>query len=127
VAEYPWVFRHVGFFRFRWCKTLATINNEIGGTTHFIRRLSRQELNAGGLPRAHCGIPYEGFHMKRSVILGMVLGFATMVTVGCDKTSTVVQKETVTTPGGSTTTTDTHKVESSGNKAPTNSNGEKAN
>jgi hypothetical protein len=69
----------------------------------------------------------EGFHMNRSVILGIVLGAATVVTIGCDKTSTVVRKETVSTPSGSTTTTDTHTIESSSAKAPANSNGEKAN
>jgi hypothetical protein len=65
--------------------------------------------------------------MKRLVILCMALSLATAVTVGCDKKSTMERKETVTTPDGSTTTTDTHKVESSGDNAPTNTKGEKAN
>jgi hypothetical protein len=65
--------------------------------------------------------------MKHLVILCMFVGFAGVVNVGCDKANTMVRKETVTTPGGSTTTTDTHKVESSGAKAPANADGEKAN
>ena len=64
--------------------------------------------------------------MKRLVIACMFLGFAGLMNAGCDKAKTTERKETVTTPGGSTTTTDTHKVESSGAKAPTNANGEKA-
>jgi hypothetical protein len=64
--------------------------------------------------------------MKRLVILCLFLGFAGMVNVGCEKSKTMERKETVTTPGGSTTTTDTHKVESSGDKAPANAAGEKA-
>ena len=64
--------------------------------------------------------------MKRLVILCTFLGLAGVINVGCDKVNTMVKKETVTTPGGSTTTTDTHKVESSGDKAPTNAEGEKA-
>ena len=64
--------------------------------------------------------------MKRLAILCTFLGLAGVINVGCDKVNTMVKKETVTTPGGSTTTTDTHKVESSGDKAPTNAEGEKA-
>jgi hypothetical protein len=65
--------------------------------------------------------------MKRLVIFCMALSLATVVTVGCEKKSTIERKEVVTTPDGSTTTTDTHKVESSGDNAPTNTKGEKAN
>jgi hypothetical protein len=54
------------------------------------------------------------------------MGLAGVINVGCDKVNTMVKKETVTTPSGSTTTTDTHKVESSGDKAPVNAEGEKA-
>jgi hypothetical protein len=64
--------------------------------------------------------------MKRSIILCMLLSLATMAGVGCEKKATVERKETVTTPDGTTTTTDTHKVESTGSQPPTNANGEKA-
>jgi hypothetical protein len=64
--------------------------------------------------------------MKRLAILCTFLGLVGVVNVGCDKVNTMVKKETVTTPSGSTTTTDTHKVESSGDKAPVNAEGEKA-
>jgi hypothetical protein len=65
--------------------------------------------------------------MKRLVSLCIVLTFATVIAVGCDKKSTTERKETVTTPDGSTTTTDIHKVESSGDNPPTNAEGEKVN
>ena len=65
--------------------------------------------------------------MKRLIVLCMAVSLATVVTVGCENKSTMERKETITTKDGSTTTTDTHKVESSGDKAPTNSKGEKAN
>jgi hypothetical protein len=87
----------------------------------------QQEFNAGGLPRAHCAISFEGFHMKRLGILCIVLSLVTVVVGGCEKKVTAERKETVTTPDGTTTTTDTHKVESTGSKPPTNTSGEKAN
>jgi hypothetical protein len=65
--------------------------------------------------------------MKRFAAFCVVLSLATFVAVGCEKKATVERKETVTTPDGSTTTTDTHKVESTGAKPPVNANGEKAN
>lgn len=64
--------------------------------------------------------------MKRLIVLCMSLGLATAATVGCEKKAAMEQKETVTTSEGSTTTTDTHKVESSGDNPPANSKGEKA-
>lgn len=64
--------------------------------------------------------------MKRLVILCMLLSGVVAATVGCEKKSTMEQKETVTTPEGSTTTTDTHKVESTGDNPPSNTKGEKA-
>ncbi len=64
--------------------------------------------------------------MKRLVLYCVALSFATLLTVGCDKQVTTERKETVTTPGGSTTTTDAHTVESSGKNAPSNAAGEKA-
>ncbi len=64
--------------------------------------------------------------MKRLVICCMLLSLAAMFTVGCKKHSSMEKTETVTTPDGSTTTTDTHKVESSGDNPPANAEGEKA-
>ncbi len=64
--------------------------------------------------------------MKRSVMLCVLLSLAAVVAVGCEKKATVERKETVTTPDGTTTTTDTHKVESTGTNPPTNADGEKA-
>ncbi|HQU41880.1 MAG TPA: hypothetical protein PK867_03675 [Pirellulales bacterium] len=65
--------------------------------------------------------------MKRIFVLWMVLGLAMAATMGCENKAKVERKETVTTPGGSTTTTDEHTVESSGKNPPGNSRGEKAN
>ena len=63
--------------------------------------------------------------MKRLLLtcmaLGVIGGF-----VGCAEKAAVEKKETVTTPSGSTTTTETKKVESTGENPPVNSSGEKA-
>ena len=64
--------------------------------------------------------------MKRFAIICLALSLAVVATVGCDKTATMERKETVTTQDGKTTTTDTHKVESSGSMPPVNASGEKA-
>jgi hypothetical protein len=52
----------------------------------------------------------------------MILSLVTVFTAGCDcyKAATDVKKTetTVTTPGGSTTTTDTEKVETTGDAVP---------
>jgi hypothetical protein len=57
--------------------------------------------------------------MKRILFLCVALSIATAVIVGCDKKSTTTErKTTVSTPEGSTTTTDTHKVQSSGEAPP---------
>jgi hypothetical protein len=45
---------------------------------------------------------------------------------GCENKSKSQRTETVTAPGGTTTTTDTHTVESSGQNPPASSTGEKA-
>ena len=87
----------------------------------------KRELNAGGLRRSDRDISFEVSYTKRLVILCMVLSLVAVVTVGCEKKSTTERKEAVTTPDGSTTTTGTHKVESSGDNAPTNTTGEKRN
>jgi len=59
--------------------------------------------------------------MKRMLFFCFALSLATALTIGCDKNSTTTErKTTVTTPEGSTTTIDTHKVESSGEPLPDN-------
>ena len=58
--------------------------------------------------------------MKRLIVLGMVLSLATAFASGCDnkKKAEVQDKTTVTTPEGSTTVTDTQKVETTGDNPP---------
>ena len=55
--------------------------------------------------------------MKRFVALCMVLSLA-VISVGCDKKAEVKKTTTVTTPEGSTTKTDTTKLETSGKTPP---------
>lgn len=55
--------------------------------------------------------------MKRFFALCVILGLA-MPFAGCEKKAEVKKETTVTTPEGSTTTTDSHKVESSGENHP---------
>jgi hypothetical protein len=55
--------------------------------------------------------------MKRLIALCMVLGLGVAI-VGCDKKAEVKKETTVSTPEGSTTTTDTQKVETSGENPP---------
>ena len=62
--------------------------------------------------------------MKRLLLTCMALGVIGFV--GCAEKAAVEKKETVTTPQGTTTTTETKKVESSGENPPVNSEGEKA-
>ncbi len=64
--------------------------------------------------------------MKRLVVLCMALGLVIPAIVGCEKKTTTERKETVTSPEGSTTTTDTHEVESTGDNPPANRSGETA-
>ena len=100
----------------------------IGRKAITIRSASfERELNADVLPRAYRNLPFEVSLMKRFIILCMILTPAAVVTIGCEQKSTMERKETVTTAEGSTTTTDTHKVESSGANPPSNARGEKAN
>jgi hypothetical protein len=54
------------------------------------------------------------------------LGLLAATTVGCEPQVTTEHKSTVSAPGGKTTTTDTHKVESSGENPPANAQGEVA-
>ncbi len=65
--------------------------------------------------------------MRRMISLSLIFSLAVIIFAGCGKSATTERKEVVTTPDGSTTTTDTHKVESKGKMPPTNSRGEKAN
>ena len=57
--------------------------------------------------------------MKRFLVLGMFLSLATVFTLGCEtkKKAEVKDTTTVTTPEGSTTVTDTQKVETKGDQA----------
>jgi len=65
--------------------------------------------------------------MKRLLSLALILGsVSTFGLVGCGDEAKVEKTETVSGPGGTTTTTDTQKVESSGENPPPNSAGETA-
>jgi hypothetical protein len=55
--------------------------------------------------------------MKRFFALCVILGLA-MPFAGCEKKAEVKKETTVTTPEGETTTTDSHKVETSGENPP---------
>ena len=55
--------------------------------------------------------------MKRFFALMLALGMVTAIS-GCEQKSKVEKKETVTTPEGTTTTTDTKTVEQSGDNPP---------
>ena len=56
--------------------------------------------------------------MKRFFALSLALSLVVPFTVGCEKKAEVKKETTVTTPGGSTTVTDTQKVETSGENPP---------
>jgi hypothetical protein len=66
--------------------------------------------------------------MKNFLVLCTALSLATAVCSGCDSKAKTEhkEKETVSSAEGSTTTTDTHTVESKGDNPPANSSGEKA-
>ncbi len=65
--------------------------------------------------------------MKRFLASAVVLSsFSLFAFVGCEDKAEVKKVETVTTPNGTATTTDTHKIESTGDKAPANAAGETA-
>ncbi len=64
--------------------------------------------------------------MKRFFVFCTFLSLACATMVGCDNKAKVEKKVSVTTPGGTTTTTDEHTVDSSGKNPPANSQGEKA-
>jgi hypothetical protein len=64
--------------------------------------------------------------MKRLLTVCVALSLLGAFAGGCDNKSKTERTDTVTTPGGQTTTTDTHKVESSGDNPPANASGEVA-
>jgi hypothetical protein len=64
--------------------------------------------------------------MKRFIAVSAVFGLLCLTTVGCEPQVTTQRKETVKSPTGTTTTTDTHQVESSGDNPPANAQGETA-
>jgi hypothetical protein len=64
--------------------------------------------------------------MKRFLTAALVAGvFSAFGLVGCGEKAEVKTQETVSTPEGTTTTTDTKKIESTGQNPPPNSAGEK--
>jgi hypothetical protein len=56
--------------------------------------------------------------MKRFFTLCLALSLVVPFTVGCDKKAEVKKETTVTTPEGTSTTTDTHKIETSSETPP---------
>jgi hypothetical protein len=64
--------------------------------------------------------------MKRFLIAALFAGaFSTFGLAGCGEKAEVKTQETVTSPGGETTTTETKKVESTGKEPPPSTTGEK--
>jgi len=62
--------------------------------------------------------------MKRALAFALILGASSCFgLVGCGEESKVKEQETVSTPGGSTTTTKETKVESKGDTPPAGSGG----
>jgi len=65
--------------------------------------------------------------MKRTLLSALILGlllFPAVGLVGCGQESKMGKTETITTPGGTTTTTSEIKVKSTGDNPPPNSAGE---
>ena len=65
--------------------------------------------------------------MRRILSTGLILGlllFPAVGLVGCGQESKLEKTETITTPGGTTTTTSETKVKSTGDNPPPNSAGE---
>lgn len=56
--------------------------------------------------------------MKRALSGFAMLCVLALGTVGCSEKATVTKEETVTTPGGSTTVTETKEVEKTGDNPP---------
>jgi len=64
--------------------------------------------------------------MKRFLTAALVAGaFSSFGLVGCGEKAEVKTQETVSTPGGTTTTTDSKEIKSTGENPPPNSAGEK--
>ncbi len=61
--------------------------------------------------------------LSSSLILGLLL-FSAVGLVGCGEESKTERKETISTPGGTTTTSTETKVKSTGDNPPPNSAGE---
>jgi len=67
--------------------------------------------------------------MKRFLSAALVAGIFSTTTiglVGCGEKAEVTKQETVSAPGGTTTTTETQKIESKGDNPPANSAGQTA-
>ncbi len=65
--------------------------------------------------------------MKRALSSALILGlflFSAVGLVGCGDESKTERKETISTPGGTTTTTTQTKIKSTGENPPPNSAGE---
>jgi len=63
--------------------------------------------------------------MKRFLTAALIAGlFSTTGLVGCSEKAETKQTETVTTPGGTTQTTETKEIKSSGENPPPNSAGQ---
>jgi hypothetical protein len=56
--------------------------------------------------------------MKRALVYSVMCGMGLLFVAGCGEEAKTTDKKTVTTPGGSATTTDTHKEETSGKTPP---------
>jgi hypothetical protein len=56
--------------------------------------------------------------MKRALVFSLVCGTGLLFVAGCSQESKTTETKKVTTPTGSTTTTNTHKVETSGKTPP---------
>ena len=65
--------------------------------------------------------------MKRLIALALVIGLTSSIGLtGCGEETKVSDKETISTPAGTTTTTTEKKIESSGSNPPANSEGSTA-
>jgi hypothetical protein len=63
--------------------------------------------------------------MRRLLVSTLIL-LATTLVLGCEKKTKTQTTDSVSGPGGTTKTTDTHEVESSGKNPPPNAQGETA-
>ena len=63
--------------------------------------------------------------MARSLVLALILFGLVVGLAGCDRSATIRTEETVTGPGGTTTTTVEKTVESTGDNPPASTSGER--